>query len=46
MAWQMLISTDIGLLSLFTIAFVIVMAIFFINFVRRHVKEEESTQGR
>ncbi|WIM05575.1 MAG: DUF3149 domain-containing protein [Candidatus Nitricoxidivorans perseverans] len=40
MALKELFSTDIGLLSLFTIGFVIVMAVYLIGFVRRHMKED------
>jgi hypothetical protein len=40
MAWQLLFGSDIGLLSLFTIAFVIVMAIFLISYVSKHADED------
>jgi heme/copper-type cytochrome/quinol oxidase subunit 2 len=40
MAWQILFSTDVGLLSLFTIVFIICMAIFLFNFVRTKVRED------
>ncbi|MCB6184839.1 DUF3149 domain-containing protein [Leeia sp. TBRC 13508] len=35
-----LFTTDIGLLSLFTIGFVLIMGIYIFNFVRRHVAED------
>ena len=41
MAWKELFSTDIGLLSLFTIAFVIVIAGFLYRFAKRHITEDE-----
>lgn len=41
MALQLLFGSDIGLLSLFTIAFVIVMAIFFIRFFTKKMAEDE-----
>jgi len=41
MAWELLISSDIGLLSLFTIFFVIVMAIYLWRFAKRHMLEDE-----
>lgn len=37
-----LFSSDIGLLSLGTIAFVIVMGIYFIRFFQKHIQEDES----
>ena len=41
MAWNLLFSSDIGLLSLFTILFVVVMAIYLYRFARRHMAEDE-----
>lgn len=41
MAWQLLFGSDIGLLSLFTIGFVVAMAIYLIRFVKRHQAEDE-----
>jgi hypothetical protein len=38
MAWNLLFSSDIGLLSLFTIGFVIAMAIFMIRFASKHAE--------
>jgi hypothetical protein len=40
MAWNLLLTSDIGLLSLFTILFMIVMAAFILRYVMRHVAEE------
>jgi hypothetical protein len=44
MAWQELFSTDIGLLSVFTIAFIIGMAGYLYRFAKRHIAEDESTR--
>ena len=41
MAWELLFTSDIGLLSLFIILFVVVMAIYLYRFVRRHMAEDE-----
>ncbi|MBE9610756.1 DUF3149 domain-containing protein [Chitinilyticum piscinae] len=41
---QALFTSDIGLLSLFTIGFVIVMAIYLFFFVRRHIREDSQKQ--
>lgn len=41
MAWKELFSTDIGLLSLFTIGFVVVMAGYLYNYAKRHIAEDE-----
>jgi hypothetical protein len=40
MAWDLLFSSDIGLLSLFTIAFILVMAVYIGRYVSQHIKEE------
>ncbi len=40
MAWKELFSTDIGLLSVFTIGFIIVMAFYLVNFVKKHAEED------
>lgn len=45
MAWIELFTTDIGLLSLFTIAFIIVMAVYIVYFVKRRLAEEEDVGG-
>ncbi|MBL8481198.1 MAG: DUF3149 domain-containing protein [Rhodocyclaceae bacterium] len=48
MAWNLLFGSDIGLLSLATIAFILGMAVFFIRFFRRSIDEDEarSSAGR
>lgn len=40
MAWQLLFGSDIGLFSVFTIGFVIVMAIFFIAYFMKQAEED------
>ncbi len=40
MAWQLLFGSDIGLLSLATIGFVIVMAVYFIVWFGKKVAED------
>jgi len=44
MAWNLLLTSDIGLLSLFTIAFMVVMAAYIFRFAMRHADEEEAEQ--
>jgi cbb3-type cytochrome oxidase subunit 3 len=41
MAWELLFKSDIGLLSLFTIVFIICMAIYLFFFVRGRIRQEE-----
>ena len=41
MAWKELLTTDIGLLSVFTIGFVVVMAGYLYRFAKRHIAEDE-----
>jgi hypothetical protein len=41
MAWKELFTTDIGLLSVFTIGFVICMATYLYRFARTHMAEDE-----
>lgn len=41
MAWNLLLTSDIGLLSLFTIVFMVVMAVYIYLYAMRHAKEEE-----
>lgn len=41
MAWKELFGTDIGLLSLFTIGFVVVMAAYLYRFAKQHIAEDE-----
>ena len=45
MAWQELFGTDIGLLSVFTIGFVIVMVVFFIRYFTKKMDEDARNQG-
>ena len=45
MAWELLFTSDIGLLSLFSILFVVVMAIYLYRFARRHMAEDERRAG-
>lgn len=45
MAWSELFGTDIGLLSLFTIGFVVVMAGYIYRFATRHIAEDEKKAG-
>ncbi len=45
MAWIELFTTDIGLLSLFTIAFIIVMAVYIVYFVKQRLAEEQEAGG-
>lgn len=39
MAWKLLFGSDIGLLSVFTIAFVIVIAAYFIHYFGKKMNE-------
>ena len=41
MVLNQLLTTDIGLLSLFTIGFVIVMGAYLYRFAKRHMAEDE-----
>lgn len=43
MAWNLLLTSDIGLLSLFTILFMVAMAVYIFYFVKRHVATEDKT---
>lgn len=45
MAWKELFTTDIGLLSLFTIGFVVVMAIYFANYVAKHMNDRPADKN-
>lgn len=44
MAWELLFSSDIGLMSLFVIVFVIVMAVFFGKYFSKKMDEEARGQ--
>lgn len=39
-AWKLLFGSDIGLLSLFTIGFVIVMGFYMLAFIKRKAEED------
>lgn len=39
-AWKLLIGTDIGLLSLFTIGFVVVMGVYLYGYAKKHMEED------
>jgi len=45
MAWNLLLTSDIGLLSLFTIIFMVVMAAYILRYAMRHAAEEEAEGG-
>ncbi len=45
MAWNLLLTSDIWLLSRFTILFIIVMAAYLFRFARRHMAEDEQRAG-
>lgn len=45
MAWKLLLTSDIGLLSLFTILFMLVMATYIFIYVRRHVADESKPRA-
>lgn len=40
MAWNLLFTSDIGLLSLFTILFMLVMLVYIARYVSQHIKSE------
>lgn len=40
MAWTELFTTDIGLLSLFTIGFCVVMGVFIFGYAKQHIAED------
>jgi hypothetical protein len=44
MAWNLLFTSDIGLLSLFTILFMLVMLVYIARYVSRHIKSEAKSQ--
>lgn len=45
MAWNLLFTSDIGLLSLFTIAFILVMGVYLGRYAAKHAKDDERAQG-
>lgn len=46
MAWNLLFSTDYGLFSVFVIAFVVVMGIWFSYFFSKKMSEDSRQAGR
>ena len=40
MAWQLLLTSDIGLLSLFTIVFILGLACYIAGYVKKHMKDD------
>ena len=46
MAWDLLFTSDIGLLSLATIAFMIVMVIYLARYAMRHAADEIKAQDQ
>jgi hypothetical protein len=45
-ALKLLFTTDIGLMSLFTIVFIVGMGFWFRQFFNRHIEEEEARMRR
>lgn len=45
MAWDLLFTSDIGLLSLFTIAFILVMGVYIGRYAVQHMKSDAKAQG-
>lgn len=39
-AWKLLIGSDIGLLSLFTIGFVVVIGVYLYGYAKKHMEED------
>lgn len=46
MAWKLLLTSDFGLMSLGVIAFVLVMAIYFISFFSKKAEEDAKAAGK
>lgn len=46
MAWELLISSDIGLFSLFVIFFILGMAVWFARFFSRKMREDETRANK
>lgn len=42
MAWNLLLTSDIGLMSLFVIVFVIGMSVFFMQYFSKRMREDEA----
>jgi Na+/proline symporter len=45
MAWNLLFTSDIGLLSLFTILFILVMAVYIGFYAMKQANKEEASHG-
>jgi hypothetical protein len=45
MAWELLFTSDIGILSLLTIGFILVMAVYIWRYAMKHVKDDEKAHG-
>ncbi len=45
MAWELLFTSDIGILSLITIGFILVMAVYIMRYAMKHAKDEEKQLG-
>jgi hypothetical protein len=41
MAWELLFTSDIGILSLITIGFILVMAVYIWRYAMQHAKQDE-----
>lgn len=46
MAWQLLLTSDIGLMSLFVIVFILGMSVWFARYFSKKMREEESQMKR
>ncbi len=45
MAWELLFTSDIGILSLITIGFILVMAVFIWRYAMQHARQDEREHG-
>ena len=45
-AWKLLLGSDIGLLSLFTIGFSVVMGVYFVIYAKKKAVEDERNAGK
>lgn len=45
MAWNLLLTSDIGLMSLFTILFMVAMAVFIYRYAVKHAAEDAKQSG-
>jgi hypothetical protein len=45
MAWNLLLTSDIGLMSLFTILFMLAMAVFIYRYAVKHAAEDAKQSG-